>query len=343
MEYLLIGSYTNTESEKGIHLLEFDISQKSLSHKASFAAGNNPSYLAADNNKIYAVNETPDKAAITVISKQALQNKAAMETESICIHGKQPCHIVVENRFFSVSNYSSGDVVIGYFNNQGEVTDQHLVLFEEGGGPDPQRQKQPHLHATGVTPDGRFLITADLGSDRIAAYPIKNGKVKEKPVSVLQTPPGSGPRGFVFGKQKDIIYATAELSNEVFVIKFANEKFSLIEQHSLLPEDFVGNSYGGDIKFVALKNLLLVTNRGHDSIANFKVAEDGRLKQLEFSPCGGEFPRSIAISKCGEYLFCANQLSDKISAFEYENTTGLYQKKVGEVYLSKPTCIYLCE
>ena len=49
---------------------------------------------------------------------------------------------------------------------------------------------------------------------------------------------------------------------------------------STLPADFKGTSYCADVKITPDGKYLYGTNRGHDSIACYKIGDDGRLTKV---------------------------------------------------------------
>ena len=73
------------------------------------------------------------------------------------------------------------------------------------------------------------------------------------------------------------------------------------------------------------------SNRGHQSIAVFKVEEDGAaLSLVEIVDCGGDWPRDFNISNDDQFLVCAHEVSGNVALFERDTETGrltLLEKK----------------
>ena len=84
---------------------------------------------------------------------------------------------------------------------------------------------------------------------------------------------------------------------------------------------------------------LYASNRGHDSIAVFAIAKNGRLTPVEYVPTQGKAPRSFRIDPTGNYLFAANQDTGSIVQFRIDAKTGRLTATGKKVELYKPVCI----
>jgi 6-phosphogluconolactonase len=92
---------------------------------------------------------------------------------------------------------------------------------------------------------------------------------------------------------------------------------------STLPEGYTGTKSGAEIALHPNSQFLYTSNRGHDSIAEFKVdAAKGTLVFLGTTPTEGKTPRNFVIDPSGNYLFAANQDSNSIVAFKIDQENG---------------------
>ena len=64
------------------------------------------------------------------------------------------------------------------------------------------------------------------------------------------------------------------------------------------------------------------SNRGHDSIAVFRVGDDRTLTRVGIYSTGGKTPRHFAIDPSGGFLLAANQESDSLVLFRIDQKTG---------------------
>ena len=116
----------------------------------------------------------------------------------------------------------------------------------------------------------------------------------------------------------------------------------LIEQQTIstLPADFDGTSYCADLKITPNGRFLYGTNRGHDSIAVYRLDDDGRLTLLAIEPSLGKGPQNLAIAPGGKLLLCANMPGKNVAVFRIDQEGGL--KKIGEpISIPSPSCIVI--
>ncbi|HEY8602175.1 MAG TPA: beta-propeller fold lactonase family protein, partial [Thermomicrobiales bacterium] len=87
-----------------------------------------------------------------------------------------------------------------------------------------------------------------------------------------------------------------------------------------------------------------VSNRGHDSIAIFGIAqESGRVALLANEPTGGRTPRNFALDPAGAFLYVANQNSESIVCFRVDQETGLLADTGHLVHVPAPTCVLFAD
>lgn len=82
-------------------------------------------------------------------------------------------------------------------------------------------------------------------------------------------------------------------------------------------------------------------NRGHDSIAAYRVADDGRLTLIAIEPSLGKGPQNLAITPDGRWLLCANMPGNSIAVFRIDAGTGRLKSAGERVSQPSPSCIML--
>ena len=102
-----------------------------------------------------------------------------------------------------------------------------------------------------------------------------------------------------------------------------------LSDHPTVPEDFPGESTVGAIRCVG--DRIYVSNRGHDSVAEFLFA-DGKLQLLRHLPAYGQCPRDIWIHD--GLLMVSNQLSDGVSIIDL--ATG---DLLETIHIPTPLCV----
>ena len=257
----------------------------------------NPSYLCLSKNILYAVSEIENGI---VVSIDLRENKITSEQAT---NGAHPCHLSVCGNILAIANYSSGSLPIFDLEADGRICPS-ITSITHHGKSITDRQKSPHAHYVDyIDLYGGALAVCDLGIDKVIVY---NGIIEK---IELDCPAGSGPRHFAINR--DCLYVNAELSNKVLVYK----NRELIQEISTLPRDFTGNSTTAAIKIS--KDLLGVSNRGHDSVAYYKIANNGTLTLLDFIKSGNT-PRDFAFSPDGNWLLCAGQTDNSVKICKVE-------------------------
>ena len=202
--------------------------------------------------------------------------------------------------------------------------------------------ENPHFHCSMFTFDKKYIISTQLGIDKLAVYELINGTLSEKSELSYHFPKGTGPRHITYVNSK-YIYVLSELTSEIFVLRYKpsnnNNIFENIQVISTMPLNYDGNKSGAAIRIHPNKKFLYTSDRGNNSISLFSInSTDGKLKLLETVSCQGDSPRDFQIDPTGSYLFVANEKSNNISVFSIGPSTGsLTFMNSHEIY--SPTCI----
>jgi 6-phosphogluconolactonase len=217
-------------------------------------------------------------------------------------------------------------------------------IQHSGSSIDPDRQKGPNAHSIVVSPDDKFAFAADLGIDKIMIYQLDNSAAKlvpneAQPFTTMK--PGSGPRHLAFHPSGKHLYAINELANTITLFDFAADTGKLTERQTIstLPSDFKGKSYTADLKITPDGKHLYGTNRGHDSIAMFNIADDGNLSLIAIEPSQGKGPQNLLITPNGQWLICANMPGNNVVVFRIDSTSGTIKATGTPVEMPMPSCI----
>lgn len=100
-------------------------------------------------------------------------------------------------------------------------------------------------------------------------------------------------------------------------------RMTVRETVSALPEGTACDNGCADLHLTPDGRFLYASNRGHDTIATFRVGPDGALSSAGWVPCGGKTPRSFAIDPSGWYVLVGNQDSDSIEIFTVSENGSL--------------------
>ena len=308
----------------------------------------NPSYVCVNerDRKIYTANEAKEFAGewgggVSQFPYEFAEGggEIVCGEASFCVGGTDPCHIVLapDKKALIVSNFASGSISLFPIKADGTIGGGKKVFTHQGKGPDPVRQKGPHAHSGIFSPDGRMLYVPDLGIDRVKAYAYQDGEILPAPERDVVLEAGSGPRFGEFSGDGKHFYLISELASQV--VHFTCEKQELVRREtvSTLPENFDGYNICSDLHLTPDGRHLYASNRGHDSLACYRVEADGSLRLEQIISSGGKTPRNFCISPDGAFLLAGNQDSDNIALFAIQPDGCL--KPRGEVGLGTPVCI----
>lgn len=254
-------------------------------------------------------------------------------------HGIASCYLDVDSagKTLVVANYSSGDVAsypvkengglgesVSYFKHDGEITNAHSIEF---------------------SPDNRFAFAADLGIDKVLSYRVdpETSKMTPNDPPSIDLPKGSGPRHVRFHPNGKFFYVINEKGNTVSAFSYDAEKGALTDLQiiSTIPDDYDEKTFTADLKITPDGKYLYGTNRGHDSIVSYSIADDGKLKLITIEPSLGKGPQNLAITPDGNHLICANMPGNNIVVFKIDSETGGLTALGEPVEISKPACIMI--
>ncbi|MFO0975921.1 MAG: lactonase family protein [Planctomycetaceae bacterium] len=263
-------------------------------------------------------------------------------------HGTASCFVEVDRngKALLVANYSSGSVISYGLQSDGRLSEPVTFVQHSGGSVNEARQKEPHAHCFVISPDSRFAFAADLGIDQVVSYSLDPVSAKLTPARqpFARTMPGAGPRHAIFHPDGRKFYVINELLNSVTFFEYIASDGFLIEKQTIstLPADFKGESYCADLKITPNGRYLYGTNRGHDSLAMYSIADDGQLTLLGIEPSHGKGPQNLAITKDGKTLLCANMPGNNVATFEIREDGRL--NLVGTpIEVVSPSCIRILE
>lgn len=335
-----IGTYTKGKSE-GIYSFVLDTERKELTALHAEAKRDNPTYLtiSQDNSHLYSVMKSGSEGGVAAYAIEASGNLNLLGTS---LHeGSSPCYVSIdrENRRVLDANYHKGTASL-YKPNADVGIRVAADVQHEGSGANPKRQEGPHVHFADFTPDERFAVTVDLGTDALTTYQLADDEwIKH---SELKFQPGTGPRHLAFHPSAAYAYIMTELSNEVIALHFDTEhgQFSIIQKVNALPADFEGHSQGAAIKISADGRFVYVSNRGNNSIAVFQVDEgSGKLALIEHVDTIGDWPRDFEIDPSGRFLIVTNQNSGDLFLFERDSASGHLSLLDSKLSVPDPVCI----
>jgi 6-phosphogluconolactonase len=354
-EYLVyFGTYTQPTASRGIYAYRFQPSSGKLTPIGLAAETESPSFLVVHPNGrfLYAANERetgdgPGKNnSVTAFALDEATGKLTL-LNKVSSGGEWPCHVSIDQtgKFLFVANYGSGSVTVLPIQQDGRLGDAASFVQHKGASVDPVRQKGPHAHFISPSPDNRFVLSADLGTDQIVEYLFDSSKGTLTPNTAVPTAKlrlGSGPRHLAFHPTGKYVYVNGEMSSTVsaFAYDAASGGLTELQTLSTLPAGFSGTSSTAEVQIDRAGRHVYVSNRGHDSIAIFGVdPTKGTLTAAGHAPTNGKTPRYFTLDPSGNFLFAANQNSNTVTVFRVDAKTGGLRPSQSLTDIPEPVCI----
>lgn len=339
-----VGTYTGGES-KGIHRFIMDAKTGEISAAELKAELGNPTYLAIDkNNKyLYSVGKINEEGGAAAYSIDNFSGNLELINYRVS-KGSSPCHISLNSKdtYVFTANYHRGTAEVYPIREDGGIGSVSSAAAHEGSGPNKERQEKPHVHFAALTPNEKYLCTIDLGIDKMVVYSVNNGILERCEELSVSFNPGCGPRHMIFHPNGKYAYIMTELSSEVIVLEYSsiNNNFKIIQYISTLPENYKGENLGSAIYVSQDGSYLYASNRGHDSIAVFKIDNStGRLEFVSHTSTEGQHPRDFAIDPTGNFILVANKDSNNIVPFKIDKATGKLERTGNIIAVPNPVCI----
>ena len=336
-----VGTYTNGDSQ-GIY--QYVLHKDGKLEGIGLAANSeNPSFLAISNNKKYlvAINEINHSGEGTVESFLISENTLGFISRTSS-GGAHPCFVAInESGYVLTANYTGGNVGLLKLNSSGSLS-KILDLQQHYGNGGTERQKSPHAHSVWFQPNSSKVISIDLGTNELIFSQLdkETNKLISTEQNNIKMSNGAGPRHLVFHPNGKCFFVANELNSTVTQIKIIEDgKYERSVISSTLPTNFTESNTCADIHISSDGNFLYASNRGHNSIAIFKIDKNnGTLNLLGHESTRGDGPRSFSLSPDDSFLVVANQQTNNIISFKRDKKTGLL-KFASEIDAPTPVCI----
>jgi len=314
---LLIGTYTKGKS-KGIYVYRFYAETGKLAYLNEIDDVSNPSYLCVsdDDKNVYAVNEDGKNGGVSSFTFDPKEGKLVFLNRQSS-SGADPCYVLVDKdkRNVFVANYSSGSLAVLPVNKDGSLSPVSQLVQDQGQGVNKDRQEGPHVHMAMLSPDEKYLLYNDLGTDKVNVmryHPSDAQPLVPAKEPFVSVPGGEGPRHIVFSNDKKHVYLVTEMGSAVHVFDYNGGKLKETQSITLLPDNFKGQTAGAAIKISPDGRFLYASNRLETNEISVYAIDpaNGKLIFVQRVTTYGKNPRDFAIDPTGKFMLVANQDSD---------------------------------
>jgi 6-phosphogluconolactonase len=335
-QILYVGTYTQPQSSaKGIYAYRLDPKTGKLADLGLMAETPNPTFLALhpSGKYLYAVNEVNSFEGKTAgsVTAYAIDRATGKLTQlnQVSTGGPGPCHLIVDatGKTLLVANYAGGSFASFPIMPDGKLGEATSFIQDHGSSVDKARQGEPHAHSVNLPKSNKFMLGADLGTDKVMIFKMDaaNAKITPSDPPSASVKPGSGPRHMVIAPDQKHVYVVNEMASAVTTFEFdaATAAMKEVDMVSTLPADFKGQSTCAEIEMDPRGRFVYASNRGHNSIAVFAVdGKTGKLTLIQNQSSGGAIPRGFILDPAGNWLVAGNQNSNSFGVFKVNRQTG---------------------
>lgn len=311
-------------------------------------AGPSPSWIcfSADGRHAYAVNEIgeylgkPQGCVTSYAVDPSTGALAPLNTAGAGGAGPVHCEVHPSGRHLLVASYGDGRIAVLPIQQDGSLGEPTDVVAPAGTlGPDTAAGAPPgsfarsghdasHAHMIASDPSGRYVLSTDLGFDRVFVWTFDPERGTLRPAQTPSFPAasaGGGPRHFAFRRNGDMLYVVHEEASQIGAYRFdlATAAATLLQIVSTLPDGFAGSSFASSIVISRDGRYVYSGNRLHNSIAVFAVGADGMLELVATEWTRGDYPNQVTLSPSGAFLFACNRRSDQVTTFRVDPASGM--------------------
>ena len=334
MSNILITSYDNfsllAHKPKGTEAKNHITYISNISNKYKFPGIKNPSFILKHpfQNYYYVCNESIFNGSI---STYCIENDKLKIINSISSLGKSSCYLCFDINIKHIININYWDSSITVHPIKNYIIEDAIQAIRPRipnninviGDHLENRQNTSHHHSCVFYKDKLFV--PDLGTDKIDIFKYKDGNLIFN--NFFQLKKGSGPRYSII--KNNYLYVINELSSSIDIIELDTVPKIIIQNIKTIPTNFSDKNTCGSLQIHPNKNFIYASNRGHDSIAVFKINENYTLSLINIYKTLGKTPRHFSINNTGTELYVANQDSDNIVVFNIKNDGSIvYNNKI---------------
>jgi 6-phosphogluconolactonase len=350
-EFMYIGSSAKGDGE-GIHVGKWNPTSGSLSDVRLAFPANSPSFQVGGESHgirfLFSGHQPqPALAALSSFRVEASGDLTVINTVTVADLEESMIQIVLDHtqRCLVSASYRSGKIFSFKIAPDGRLSDPVSQFQLSGHGPNARRQTTAHAHGAVISPENRFALVNDLGTDRIMIYKLNAATAELVPNDppFYAAAPGSGPRHLAFHPNGKWAYSINELDSTLTFMSW-NAKTGVLttvaNTSTLLPDADVAKNRAGEVIIEKGGRFLYACNRGPaEELLVYAIESTGHLKLAGRTPLGGKEARHFALAPGANFFVVAEQFTNQVSVFTRSRSTGLLAPTGNKYPVNKASCI----
>jgi 6-phosphogluconolactonase len=241
------------------------------------------------------------------------------------------------------ANYGSGSLGVVGLKKDGSLDSTSIQSIQHTGSSIKPDQARPHAHSAVLSPDNRYVLSANLGNDHVYVYrfdPKAREPLSPADPAYVSVTPGSGPRHICFHPNGRSVYILNEISGSIDGFDYKDGVLTHKQTITLLPDGFTGIVEAADLHISPDGKFLYASNREErNELVIYSIAINGTLSLVGRQPVLGTAPRGFAIDPTGKFVLVANLKTNEVLVFLRNEKTGLLTFTGKKITVPEPACL----
>jgi 6-phosphogluconolactonase len=225
-----------------------------------------------------------------------------------------------------VGTDKTGNFILSAYYRTGQLTVHHWIEEENIFYEVQRLTTEQKAHSLWLDVENRYAYAPHTDPNKIYLYYFdsKSGMLMSRDPAWISPGENLQPRHLCFHPFLSCLYVVNEGSSTVSVYDFNIRNGDIAPKGTIptLMDKFEGNLCA-EVRISSNGNFLYASNRGHDSIACFKINGTTGIPELTGLIPAPKTPRSFDLSADGNYLYVAGQDSGELALYKVDQSSGL--------------------
>lgn len=225
--------------------------------------------------------------------------------------GQRPCCICLseDEKTLFAANFFGGSISAFPIEDGGSIGPCKKLIKEQ-----PLPGRLDGMHCVEELPGGD-IGAVYLGTGSVIIYDGQSFQEKQR----FSLSGGAFPRHFTVSPDGNTLYLLLQTPSEVHVARRGRDGVFSVEQVlPAVPGDYTGHAEAAAVRLSPNGRLLFASTRVADTIAVFRVKEDGLLEPAGIVDLPVRTPRDVAVTPDGRFLLTTGQATDNICIHEID-------------------------
>lgn len=311
--------YVSTGPDQKIQIYRQNAQDGALTSVASVETEAAPGSLVVDPRQKFLLAAMRNKPVVSSYQLDASTGKLTLLGTTPIPENATSAFVNIDRtgRWLLSASYGAGRVVVQRLADDGRIESSGSQVIETA----------KTAHSVMVDRANHLVFVPHVAPN--AVYQFTLDAAKGKLTDAGKAPggaPAAGPRHLAFHPTLGYAYTSDESGSSITAYRLdATSGLTPLQTLSTLPSDFKERNSTADVKVHPSGKFVWVSNRGHDSLAGFAIAADGKLTAIDRAPTE-KTPRSFDIAPNGRFVFGAGEGSGKLAVFQVNEASGTLKR-----------------